>query len=121
MRFKLDENLGRRGIELFREADHDTSTIADQQLTSARDETVLEVCSRETRCLVTLDLDFANPIRFPPKQTSGIAVLRVPEPISQESLLFVCRTLLAAPQIESISGALWIVEPGRIRKHASGT
>src|SRR5260370_26797629 len=34
--------------------------------------------SGENRCLVSLDLDFADVVRFPPHRTSGIAVLRLP-------------------------------------------
>jgi hypothetical protein len=36
------------------------------------------VCRFEQRCLVTLDLDFADTIRFQPVQGAGIAVIRLP-------------------------------------------
>lgn len=49
MKIKLDENLGQRGAEVFRLAGHDVSTVADQNLTSASDDQVAEVCASELR------------------------------------------------------------------------
>ncbi|MDI6792559.1 MAG: DUF5615 family PIN-like protein [bacterium] len=42
------------------------------------DQHIYEVCCSERRCLVTLDLDFADVTCFPPVQASGIVVIRVP-------------------------------------------
>lgn len=87
MKLKLDENLGQRGREICAAAGHDVSTVAEQNLTSAPDPKVIAVCASEGRCLVTLDLDFANPLRFPPKDHAGIAVLRLPKrPVAQDLL-----------------------------------
>jgi predicted nuclease of predicted toxin-antitoxin system len=117
MKFKLDENLGRRGLAVFVEAGHDALTVVDQQLMSASDPTLLDVCIAEQRCLVTLDLDFSNPMKFAPDSTSGIAVLRLTEPITAQSVMQACRTLIAALRDDSIDGKLWIVESGRVRKY----
>ena len=38
---------------------------------------VLETCRDEQRVLVTLELDFANPLTFDPRATAGVAVLRL--------------------------------------------
>lgn len=78
MKLKLDENLGRRGIHLLQADGRDVCTVAIQSLTSASDEALAKRCAEEGRALVTLDLDFANPFRFPPEKHAGIAVLRGP-------------------------------------------
>ena len=117
MQIKLDENLGERGRGLLEGAGHDVATVADQGLASAADERVIEVCRREDRCLVTLDLDFANPFVFPPEDYVGIAVIRLPRRPTPEDLFSAVRTFLSALEKDSIEGMLWIVERGRVRQH----
>ena len=70
MRFKLDENFGTRTQHIFRGAGHDVQTVREEALRGASDWHLYEVCCAEQRCLVTLDLDFADVTRFPPEKTS---------------------------------------------------
>jgi predicted nuclease of predicted toxin-antitoxin system len=117
MKIKLDENLGRRAQQPFRDHGHDTLTVADERLCSAADQTLIEACRREGRALVTLDLDFGNPLLFRPSEYAGIAVLRLPPKPSHTALLAVVQTLLGALAKGEISGKLWIVEPSRLREY----
>ena len=75
MKIKLDEANGRRGIELLTLAGHDVMTVRDQNLQGARDETLFDVCAGEDRVLVTLDHDFGQVLRFPPKRGAGLVIL----------------------------------------------
>jgi predicted nuclease of predicted toxin-antitoxin system len=86
MRLKLDENLGGRVTDLFRDAGHEVSTVFDQGLAKAADRIVIDACQRERLCLVTLDLDFGSPLLFRPSDYSGIAVLRLPPRPTPEDL-----------------------------------
>lgn len=117
MKLKLDENLGRRGIEALRAAGHDVATVWEQRLASAPDTEVIALCRNENRCLVTLDLDFSNPLRFHPASYSGIAVLRFPGRASQEKLAAAIKTLISGLESEDLIGRLWIVQPGTIREY----
>jgi predicted nuclease of predicted toxin-antitoxin system len=117
---KLDENLGNRGKQLLIDAGHDVATVAEQGLSGADDRAVIEVCGRERRCLVTLDLDFSNPFVFAPGQYSGIAVLR-PRRLTPEELFATVTCLATALGRSSIDGKLWTVERHRIREYLPET
>ena len=93
MKLKLDENLGRRGKTLLETAGHDVKTVAEQNLPKAEDTDLIGACRHEHRCLVTLDLDFGNPLRFNPSDYCGIAVLRLPGKPSHQDLLDTVQTL----------------------------
>ena len=126
MRLKLDENLGLRAAAVLVEAGFDVATVSDQRLEGAADREVIDHCAREERCLVTMDADFGNPLRFPPHQYRGIVLLRVPARVTSELVLDVVRTFRDAllsrdrPPGGSIpllgpDRCLWVVQPGRVR------
>ena len=117
MRFKFDENFGTRTQHIFKDAGHDVQTVREESLQGASDRYLYEVCCAEQRCLVTLDLDFADVTRFPPERTGGIAVIRVPRNPSLPLLERLVRQLLHAVDQMSVEKELWIVEVGRVRIH----
>ncbi|CAN5489707.1 DUF5615 family PIN-like protein [soil metagenome] len=111
----MNENFGRRCIDILNDAGHDVATVAGQRMSGAPDEEVIQTCHSESRCLVTLDLDFSNPLSFRPADYSGIAVIRLSGRASYTELLAAVTTLAKALETESIVAKLWIVEIGRIR------
>jgi predicted nuclease of predicted toxin-antitoxin system len=117
VRLKLDENLGRRWATVLEAAGHDLDTVRDEHLSGAADAVVLEASRLESRVLVTLDMDFANPLRFPPEQTAGLAVLRVRDRPGKSDLDVVVQRLVDALAKADIGGRLWIVEADRVRQY----
>lgn len=118
MRFKLDENLGSRTLDRFMARGHDVETVVQEGLSGASDSALYEVCRKEQRCIVTLDLDFSDVTRFPPDAAAGIAVLRLPKGASPVMLVGLVDRLLRGAALDPVHGRLWIVESTRIRVHA---
>jgi predicted nuclease of predicted toxin-antitoxin system len=116
VKFKLDENLSPVLAEMFSVAGHDAHSVVQQALGGQPDERVIDVCSREHRTLVTLDLDFSNILAYPPARFAGIVVLRLANQahITVEAAI---RRMLALLSQEPLVGMLWIVEEHRVRIH----
>ena len=114
MKFKLDENLSPSLAAIFTAAGHDAHSVTQQALNGKPDELVLEVCGREQRALVTLDLDFANILAYPPAEFSGIVVLRLPSQ-THSAVESAVRLMLGLLGQEPPVRKLWIVEESRVR------
>lgn len=119
MQFKLDENLGRQGQTLLEDAGHNVSNVSIQGLEGAVDDILIEVCRVEERALVTLDLDFANPVHYPPAKYAGIIVLRPTKEPKHEDILECLKVMLRGLQkIDNLLGKLWVVSKTQIREYA---
>jgi predicted nuclease of predicted toxin-antitoxin system len=95
-------------------------TVAEQGLRSASDTDLIAVCKQEERCLVTLDLDFGNPMVFDPSDYFGICVLRLPPSPTPQDLFDAVLTLIGGLERQFVRGKLWIVQRGRIREYQQG-
>jgi predicted nuclease of predicted toxin-antitoxin system len=93
VRFKLDENLPRRAAAVLADAGFDVVTVSEQRLEGAPDRQLIEWCVQEERCLVTLDAEFGNPLRYPPHRFRGIVLLRLPAHVTNEIILETLNTL----------------------------
>lgn len=114
MKFKLDENFDWKLAAVVADGGHEADTVKDEKLSGKPDQTIYQACIADGRILITMDLDFANPLRFPPAPTAGIVIVGPPRPV----LSLIRNTLVAAlPTLKAsdLRGALSIVEPGRIR------
>jgi predicted nuclease of predicted toxin-antitoxin system len=116
VKFKLDENLSPSLAVLFGPGGHEAHSVVAQGLGGQPDSRVIDICARENRALITLDLDFGNIEAYPPRRFAGIVVLRLAtqaHPVIEAAIY----RLLMALQTERLHGTLWIVEDGRIRIH----
>jgi predicted nuclease of predicted toxin-antitoxin system len=117
VKIKLDENIGRRGLEFLKASGHDVVTVWDENLHGVTDEALFAICSAERRVLVIPDRDFGKVPRFPPEKSAGIVVSEVGPRTTVEGILERMRDFQIVLESHSIAGALWIVEPGRVRIH----
>lgn len=114
MKLKFDENIDRRLAEPLRAAGHDVDTVVEEHLGGADDPRVLAAAVAELRALVTLDLDFANTLRYPPERTSGIVLLRLAQAVLAQ-VAALLRGALPDLARRELAGRLFVVEPGRLR------
>jgi len=117
VKFKLDENIGTRGVQLLTDAGHAVATVYDQSLGGTSDEHLFQVCIREERTLITLDHDFGQVIRFPPENSHGIVILELTQRANRDVIVTRLKEFLAVLEIQPLGRELWIVEPGRVRIH----
>lgn len=115
IRFKLDENFSPSLTSLFQKSGYDAESVLEEKLSGASDETIHQVCLKENRCLVTLDMDFANILRFPAENTPGIIVIRPNRSISINTMSEMLNLLLKALQENDPAECLWILEPHQLR------
>ena len=114
MKFKIDQNLPIEAADLLMAAGHDAMTVYQQSLGGASDERIVDVCKDEGRILITADLGLSDIRRYPPAQTPGCMVLRLPRQ-SKQALLDLLAKAVPMLSAHPINGRLWIVEPDRLR------
>ena len=115
MQFKIDENLHCDAAELLRQHGHDAITVFEQGLRGESDSNIADVCRREARSLITLDLDFSDIRVYPPSDYEGIVVLRLNDQ-SRPSMLQVLRRIVRLFDTEPLAKRLWIVDEYRVRE-----
>ncbi len=114
MRIKVDENLPLEVAELFRQNGHDASTAIEQRLNGRPDSELAAACQLESRCLVTLDLDFSDICTYPPMLHAGIVVLR-PTVQTITSIVNITSRVLSLMAVEPVTGRLWVADESRVR------
>jgi uncharacterized protein with PIN domain len=117
MKFKLDENVDLRILPRFRLAGYDVATVPEQNLISAPDTEVIEVCRQEERCLVTADRDFSNRGRYNPADYSGIVVMRLPTQMQLSDWYAAIDTLILGLKSARVTGKLWIIRNNSIQEY----
>ena len=114
MRFKIDENLPVDAALYLRQEGFDAVTLHDEGLRGTDDGHLIKACNRENRVLITLDLDFADILAYPPAKYAGLIVLRLRRQ-DVNSVLEVLTRLVPILRSESPRQKLWIVDEHRIR------
>jgi len=114
IKFKIDENLPLEASTLLKNAGYDSHTVHDEDLRGVSDPVIHDVCLKETRVLITLDLDFADIRTYNPEFTPGIIVIRT-QYQDKLNILSKISEIINLLGVEKIYGKLWIIENDRVR------
>ena len=80
MRIKLDENLPSSLVGILAGFGHEADTVQDEGVNGKSDEIVWERAQRDSRFLITQDLDFSDIRKFAPGTHHGILLIRMRDP-----------------------------------------
>ncbi len=115
MRVLIDENLPTSVGGMFRERGFAVTSVGEHaKLRGKPDEIIFEYAVQTQAIIVTRDLRFANPTRFPLHKLSGIVALRFPNDVSIAGLCNEARRLMREFREEDFR-QLVVIEPGSVR------
>jgi len=114
MKFVIDANLPYSAKTLF-EPYGIATHVRDFGLADAPDNVIFARSIKEGAVLITRDLDFGNPHIYPWASHHGIVIIRAPSWFSAKQTNGLINEFLKTFDFKSLSRAVVIIEPGRIR------
>jgi len=114
MKFVVDANLPYSTKELLEQFGQ-TWHARDVGLESAPDETIIKFSTAQKAVLITRDLGFGNPFLFPKGSHGGVVIIRIPNQFTMVQIHRLLQTFFSSIDLESLEGAVTVVEPGRFR------
>jgi len=114
MKIKLDENLPLRLATLLRNLGHDVHTTLEEGLSGSSDPEIWERAQRESRFLITQDLDFSDSRQFAPGSHCGILLVRLRSP-SRSALIERLSALFESENVREWHGCFVVATERKLR------
>jgi len=114
MKFLLDANIPYSAREIFGE-NHNALHVRDLNLQNASDKEIIDWAKQNKAALISRDFDFANILNFPPKDYSGIIILKIPSFYTAFEIKRVLRNFIEEINSSLIPKSTIIVEETRFR------
>lgn len=114
MKLKLDENLPVRLASRLTSLGHDVHTTSDERLTGHSDAEIWESAQKESRFLITEDMDFSDSRRFAPGTHCGILLIRLFSP-NRGSLTARITDLFETERVSDWPGCFVVATERKIR------
>jgi predicted nuclease of predicted toxin-antitoxin system len=119
MKIKVDENLPAGLAGLLATHDHDIQTVPGEKLAGAKDPAVWDAAQRESRFLITQDLDFSDVRRFQPGTHYGLLLVRLRMP-TRRALLERVRVIFETEDVSSWAGCFVVATDHKLRIRRPG-
>src|SRR5262245_43254774 len=108
--------MPRSTAERLRAIGHFAIDVRDLGFGAASDDIIASYARENGLAILTRDFDYADIRNYPPQQYSGILVVSLPNESTAPVILeTVERAIGEVARMPSVSGALVIVEPSRLR------
>jgi predicted nuclease of predicted toxin-antitoxin system len=114
MKIKLDENLPVRLASLLINLGHDLHTLRDERLIGHGDREIWEASQKESRFLITQDMDFSDLRQFAPGSHHCILLVRLRSP-NLENLLDRIQQVFQEENVSEWGGCFVVVTERKIR------
>jgi predicted nuclease of predicted toxin-antitoxin system len=114
MKFKLDENLPLQVSVALTMRMHDVRTVAEEGLSGHADADIWDTAQKESRILITQDLDFSDTRKFVPGTHQGILLIRLRSP-SRRKLIERVNDLLDREHVSAWVGCFVVVTDRKVR------
>jgi len=114
MKIKLDENLPLQLASVLRSLGHDVHTTQDESLVGQPDDKIWEATQRESRFLITQDLDFSDLRKFAPGSHHGILLLRL-RWASMQGLIMRIEELFDTENVSDWAGCFIVATAQKVR------
>jgi len=114
MKIKLDENLPHRLAAVLKDLGHEVDTAHEEQLVGHTDEEIWQAAQKESRFLITQDLDFSDARQFAPGSHHGILLVRLHSP-SRANLIDRITELFQKETVEEWAGCFVVSTERKIR------
>jgi len=114
MKIKLDENLPLSLSTLLNNSGHDVHTPQQEQLMGHADQEIWEAAQKESRFLITQDLDFSDSRRFAPGSHHGVLLVRLHSP-SRRNLIERIGELFQQEKVSDWVGCFVVATERKIR------
>jgi predicted nuclease of predicted toxin-antitoxin system len=114
MKILADHCVYGKTIRLLKNAEHEVIRLKEVASPSSDDETVASLAFSINAVLLSNDKDFADIVKYPPKEHRGIIVLRI-TPQSEEIVHSMLLDFLSHKTKEDILGLLIVIRGNKIR------
>lgn len=113
--FVIDEDVARSTARVLAAQGFVVKDIRDFGLRGASDEAIYRFVLDNRAVLVTADLGFANPLRFPLGHRFGVVILRFPNEVATLEINRQVIEQISKLREEDYISSVIVIEPGRMR------